>query len=119
MVLYRKWLRNPASFVMQNILPSPVAEIVKDMTKKEVEDKFGYAADIPVPEDPKFENENEFSEKLRDIAVKMRNDGLCLFVDVTENPVKVSIKATFHLTIFEIPMRPMREDQRHRRRFTH
>ena len=29
-----------------------IAEIVKDMRKKEVEDKFGYAADIPVPEDP-------------------------------------------------------------------
>ena len=32
-----------------------IAEIVKDMTKKEVEDKFGYAADIPVAEDPKFQ----------------------------------------------------------------
>ena len=70
------------------------------MTKKEVEDKFGYAADIPVPEDPKFQlprrlvivNENEFGEKLRKIAVKMRNDGLCLFVDLMENPVKVSIR---------------------------
>ena len=28
------------------------------------------------------------------------------------------LKATFHLTIFDIPMRPMREDQRHLRRFT-
>ena len=28
------------------------------------------------------------------------------------------VKATFHLTSFDIPMRPMREDQRHRRRFT-
>ena len=28
------------------------------------------------------------------------------------------LKATFHLTIFDIPMRPMLEDQRHRRRFT-
>ena len=27
------------------------------------------------------------------------------------------VKATFHLTIFDILMRPMREDQRHRRRF--
>ena len=77
-----------------------IAEIVKDMTKKEVEDKFGYAADIPVPEDPKFQllcrliivNENEFGEKLREIAGKMRNDRLCLFVDVIENPVKVSIR---------------------------
>ena len=75
-----------------------IAEIIKDMTKKEVEDKFGYAADIPVPEDPKFQlpcrlvivNENEFGEKLREIVVKMRNDGLCLLVDVIENPVKVS-----------------------------
>ena len=47
-----------------------IAEILKDMTKKEVEDKFGYAADIPVPEDPTFQlpcrlvivNENEFGE---------------------------------------------------------
>ena len=29
-----------------------------------------------------------------------------------------SVKATFHSTIFHIPMRPVREDQRHRRRFT-
>ena len=32
--------------------------------------------------------------------------------------VETTLKATFHLTIFDIPMRPMREDQRHRRRFT-
>ena len=65
-----------------------IAEIVKDMTKKEVEDKFGYAADLPVPEDPKFQlpcrlvivNESELGEKLREIVVKMRNDGLCLFL---------------------------------------
>ena len=51
-----------------------IAEIVKDMTQKEVEDKFGYAADIPVPKDPKFQlpcrlvivNENEFVEKLKE-----------------------------------------------------
>ena len=30
----------------------------------------------------------------------------------------VVVKATFHLTIFDIPMRHVREDQRHRRRFT-
>ena len=29
-----------------------------------------------------------------------------------------SDKATFHSTIFDIPMRLVREDQRHRRRFT-
>ena len=28
------------------------------------------------------------------------------------------LKATFHSTIFDIPMRPVREDQRQRRRFT-
>ena len=28
------------------------------------------------------------------------------------------IKAIFHLAIFDIPMRPLREDQRHRLRFT-
>ena len=28
------------------------------------------------------------------------------------------LKATSHSTIFDIPMRPVREDQKHRRRFT-
>ena len=28
------------------------------------------------------------------------------------------IKATSHSTIFDIPMRPLREDQKHRHRFT-
>ena len=32
--------------------------------------------------------------------------------------LSLCLKATFHLTISDIPMRPMREDQRHRRRFT-
>ena len=84
------------------------------MTKKDVEDKFGYAADIPVPKDPEFQlpcrlvivNENEFGEKLMEIVVKMRNDGLCLFVDVIENPVKVSIRdsppSEFFKTVEEI-----------------
>ena len=31
---------------------------------------------------------------------------------------KVALKDTSQLTIFDIPMRPVREDQRHRRRFT-
>ena len=31
---------------------------------------------------------------------------------------ELRFKATFHSTIFDIPMRPVREDQRHRRRFT-
>ena len=31
----------------------------------------------------------------------------------------ITVKATFHSTIFDIPMRPLREDQRHRQRFTH
>ena len=91
-----------------------IAEIVKDMTKKDVENKFGYAVDIPVPEDPKFQlpcrlvsvNENEFDDKLREIVVKMRNDGLCLFVDVIENLVKVSIRdslpSDFFKTVEEI-----------------
>ena len=30
----------------------------------------------------------------------------------------ICLKATFHSTIFDIPMRPMCEDQIHRRRFT-
>ena len=93
----------------QSCAAKHIAEIVKDMTKKEVEDKFGYAADIPVPEDPKFQlpcrlvivNENEFGEKLREIVVKMRNDGPCLFVDVIENAVKVSIKDSPPSDFFE------------------
>ena len=28
------------------------------------------------------------------------------------------VKATFHSTCFDIPMRPLREDQKHRHRFT-
>ena len=28
------------------------------------------------------------------------------------------VKATSHSTIFDIPMRPLREDQKHRHRFT-
>ena len=35
-----------------------------------------------------------------------------------KTPTLRTVKATFHLTIFDIPMRPMREDQRYRRRFT-
>ena len=31
---------------------------------------------------------------------------------------ETALKATSHSTIFDIPMRPMREDQRHRQRFT-
>ena len=30
----------------------------------------------------------------------------------------IILKATSHLTIFDIPMRPLREDQEHRHRFT-
>ena len=29
----------------------------------------------------------------------------------------LSIKATSHLTIFDIPMRPLREDKKHRHRY--
>ena len=37
----------------------------------------------------------------------------------SENDFKNAwVKATSHPTIFDIPMRPVREDQRHRRRFT-
>ena len=32
---------------------------------------------------------------------------------------KFILKATSHSTIFDIPMRPLREDQKHRDRFTH
>ena len=31
---------------------------------------------------------------------------------------KMALKATSHSTVFDIPMRPMREVQRHRQRFT-
>ena len=30
----------------------------------------------------------------------------------------IRVKATSHLTIFDIPMRPLREDQKHRHRLT-
>ena len=36
---------------------------------------------------------------------------------VTGNP-PCEVKATSHSTIFDIPTRPVREDQRYRRRFT-
>ena len=32
--------------------------------------------------------------------------------------LKPAFKATSHSTIFDIPMRPLREDQKHRHRFT-
>ena len=32
--------------------------------------------------------------------------------------IAITLKATSHSTIFDIPMRLLREDQRHRRRFT-
>ena len=36
-----------------------------------------------------------------------------------QNTIAVGfLKATLHSTIFDIPMRPVREGQRHRRRFT-
>ena len=33
------------------------------------------------------------------------------------SPAKAPVKATSHSTIFNIPMRPLREDQKHRYRF--
>ena len=43
-----------------------------------------------------------------------------LLEKVRERGVGVSaiVKATSHSTIFDIPMRPLREDQKHRHRFT-
>ena len=38
--------------------------------------------------------------------------------DPTESPRILDIKATSDSTIFEIPMRSVRDDQRHRRRFS-
>ena len=37
---------------------------------------------------------------------------------VAKSICESSLKATFHSTIFDIAMPPVREDQRHRRRFT-
>ena len=45
-----------------------------------------------------------------------QNCGLSL-TDKTSS-VSLILRATSHSTIFDIPMRPVREDQRHRRRFT-
>ena len=36
----------------------------------------------------------------------------------TRSCVNTRLKSTFHSMIFDIPMRPVHEDQRHRRRFT-
>ena len=44
---------------------------------------------------------------------RARNHG-----EKSPNIVKPPLKATFHLTIFDITMRLLREDQRHRKRFT-
>ena len=48
------------------------------------------------------------------ISVKIRQIQMCYqrFVDVYYSMFHV--RATSHLTIFDIPMRPLREDQRHR-----
>ena len=32
--------------------------------------------------------------------------------------IKLQLRATSHLTMFDIPVRPVREDQTHQRRFT-
>ena len=37
---------------------------------------------------------------------------------VTVALIETRLKPTSHSTIFDIPMRPVRKDQRHRRRFT-
>ena len=37
--------------------------------------------------------------------------------ECTVERLATNLKATSHSTIFDIPMRPLREDQRHRRRF--
>ena len=37
---------------------------------------------------------------------------------IIDDSAEGCLKATSHLTIFDIPMHPVREDQRHRRRFT-
>ena len=48
----------------------------------------------------------------------------CIVLYVEEHTIYIInskalfVKATSHSTIVDIPMRPMREDQRHRQRFT-
>ena len=37
---------------------------------------------------------------------------------ICHRPGIINLKATSHSTIFDIPMRPLREDQKHRHRFT-
>ena len=42
----------------------------------------------------------------------------CSSLELKNFNQKPTVKATSHLTIFDIPMRLVRQDQRHRRRFT-
>ena len=49
-----------------------------------------------------------------------RDDGDEAFLDALAESLDYTdaVKATSHATIFDIPMRPLREDQKHRHRFT-
>ena len=40
------------------------------------------------------------------------------FESLSGRLVSYTVEATSHSTIFDIPMRPLREDQKHRHRFT-
>ena len=49
---------------------------------------------------------------------QVSTEGLCGSTTSEMREWKPGFKANSQLTIFDIPMRPVREDQRHRRRFT-
>ena len=66
------------------------------MTRKEVEDKFGNAADTQAPEDAKFQlpcrlvllNENQYGEKLREILTPEKpNAWACTSVPIFISPL--------------------------------
>ena len=54
------------------------------------------------------------------VAFSNRSTWDCVFkcLRFHDRLLRFRVKATFHSTIIDIPMRPVCEDQRHRRRFT-
>ena len=95
--------------------------------------RVSYSHELRAKDEPGYhplQNVNWALGYLRSKAQLLWNPGeiLCLDEDrvksrsmhnayKTREPDK-PIKATSHSTIFDIPMHPVREDQRHRRRFT-
>ena len=94
----QKMVKKPSQFLLQNILN------VQNMTKKEVEDKFGYAADTQAPDDAKFQlpcrlvllNENQYGEKLREILTPEKpNAWACTSVPIFIRELSPSPRTNF------------------------